>query len=246
MHSVAIVQARCGSSRLPNKIFAGIEGKPLIWHVINRLKYAKKVDSIVIATTENSLDNELYMWCIQNGLSVFRGSENDVLKRYHEAARFSSADIIIRVTADDPFKDPDLIDRAITSLESNQFDLVSNNYPPSYPEGLDVEVFTYDALCIAAKNSTDNFEREHVTQYFYRNPTCFKIGQITNDKDLSRLRWTIDTEADLLMVQAVYSHLYKEHGPIFYRDDILKLLERYPDIEAINSHVARSALYQNL
>ena len=175
MKVVAIIQARCGSTRFPNKVFADICGKPLIWHVINRLKFAYTIDEIVLATTTNSLDDKLYEWAILNHITVFRGSENDVLNRYYNSAITCKADIIIRITADDPFKEPLIIDRAVRVLQEEKADFVCNNYPPTFPEGLDVEVFTRKALEVAESKSVSSFEREHVTQYFYRNPSDFKI-----------------------------------------------------------------------
>lgn len=244
MNVVAIIQARCGSSRFPDKVFADIEGLPLIWHVVNRLKYSSSISEIVLATTVNPLDNRLYDWAVENKVKVFRGDENDVLSRYVQAALFSNADVVIRITADDPFKEPPLIDKAVNFLLKEKCDLVSNNFPPTYPEGVDVEVFTKIALLSAAEKAKDLFEREHVTQYFYRNPSEYKIRNISNEDNLSHLRWTIDTELDLEMVRRVYSLLPRKEGEIFYMDDILQLLRKYPEIEKINRNVDRSAMYK--
>lgn len=244
MKTVAIIQARCGSTRFPNKVFADICGKPLIEHVVNRLRFANTIDEIVLATTTNLLDDKLYNWALDHNITVFRGSEDDVLSRYYEASCYVSADIIIRITADDPFKEPLIIDEAVRKLITENADFVCNNCPPSYPEGLDVEVFTKKALDKAERESQDAFEREHVTQYFYHNPSSFKILNINNAENLSYLRWTIDTNVDFLMVQKVYSLLYKEDMSIFHMDDILRLLKQYPEISKMNMDVVRSEMYK--
>lgn len=239
----AIIQARCGSTRFPNKVFADICGKPLLEHIVNRLRFSETVNKIVIATTTNPLDDKLYNWAIEKGILVFRGNEENVLNRYNEASNHVNADVIVRITADDPFKDPVVIDKAVSKLIEEDLDFVCNNFPPSYPEGLDVEVFTKKALEKAEKESKDSFEKEHVTQYFYRNPLLFRIANIANEEDLSYLRWTIDTEDDLLMAQKVYASLYSEGG-MFYMNDILNFIKLHPEISSINANVARSEMYK--
>lgn len=244
MKVAAIVQARCGSTRFPNKVFAELSGHPLIFHVINRLRFAKTIDEIVLATTTNSLDDKLEKWARQQGVKAYRGSENDVLNRYFMAAKSANADVVVRITADDPFKEPQIIDKAVCTLIETKSDFVCNNNPPTYPEGLDVEVFTMEALDKAEQNSSSEFEREHVTQYFYRNPSSFKIINISHTDNLSYLRWTIDTDKDFLMTQRVYSQLYHNESTIFHMNDILDLLKQQPEIAEINSMVARSEMYK--
>ena len=246
MKVVAIIQARCGSTRFPNKIFSNICGQPLIWHVINRLKFAKSVDEILLATTTNKLDDRLYEWAVNNQVKVFRGSEDNVLNRYYEASRFIGADVIIRITADDPFKEPALIDCAVEKIVEEELDFVCNNNPPSYPEGLDVEVFTKKSIEIAEQNSVNEFEREHVTQYFYRNSSDFKICNISNNINLSHLRWTIDTDVDFSMVEMVYKYLSKNESEIFHMEDILNLFKTHPEIPNINMDVKRSEMYKSI
>ena len=244
MNIVAIIQARCGSTRFPNKVFAELANKPLIWHIVNRLKFSKKITDIVLATTDNPLDDKLIDWAISNDVTFFRGNEDDVLNRYAEALKFANADIIVRVTADDPFKDPLLIDTVIEGLIKTNADFACNNNPPTYPEGLDVEVFTKDAILNADEKANTTFEREHVTQYFYHNPDKFRIVNVNNKEDISHLRWTIDTEQDYQMAKKVYSLLYKYDNEIFYMNDILNLLNQHPEISKINIDVARSEMYK--
>ncbi|MGE4232547.1 MAG: cytidyltransferase [Bacteriovoracia bacterium] len=241
----AIIQARTGSTRLPNKIFAEIQGRPFLWHVVHRLKPSKKVDKIIIATTTNSNDDSIEEWASENSVTCFRGSENDVLSRYFEAAKANNVKVIVRVTADDPFKDSTIIDSVISQLETQNLDFSFNNNPPSFPEGLDVEVFTFDALKKAHENSKDPFEREHVTQFFYRNPDLFKMKNLSYKENLSYLRWTVDTENDLEMARQVYAHLFSKNRNFSFLD-ILALLEEHPEIAEMNSSEKRSTMYQKI
>lgn len=243
MEVSAIIQARVSSSRLPNKIFAQISGKPLIWHAVDRLKRSKRITKIAVATTTNPADDVLEKWCRENKIEVFRGSEEDVLSRYFHAAKSMGAETIVRITSDDPFKDPEIIDSVIGMFEKNKLDFAYNNNPPSFPEGLDVEVFSMEALERAQAESRDPYEREHVTQYFYRHPEKFRQMNLANKEDRSSLRWTIDTKEDLGMARAVYAELYEE-GKIFLMGDILRLIRERPEIATMNSGVKRSAMYE--
>ena len=240
----AIIQARCGSTRFPNKVFATIDGKPLIWHVVNRLKYASSIDDIVVATTTDSKDDSLEKWFRDNKIKVFRGSEEDVLNRYYEASLCYPSDYVVRITADDPLKEPAVIDRVVKKLTEENLDLVTNNNPPSFPEGLDCEAFTFKTLQIMENEAEDSFEREHVTQYVYHNANKFRIGNVESDKDLSFLRWTIDTKEDYEMVNRIYEKRASGNTGILLMDEILKILDRHPEISRMNSQVKRSTMYQ--
>jgi spore coat polysaccharide biosynthesis protein SpsF len=240
---VAIVQARVGSTRLPNKIFCELSGKPLIWHVINRLKISSRLTDIVLATTDNILDDKLASWANQNDVKLFRGSEANVLNRYYNAAIYCKADIIVRITADDPFKDAIIMDSVIDMVSNSGIDFGFNNKPASLPEGLDIEVFTIQALKKAYLNSQDSFEQEHVTQYFHRNPSQFSMKNLSFNDDLSHLRWTIDTFTDYQMACRIYDELYK-HNEIFLLPQILALLQKKPEIALINENVERSDMYK--
>lgn len=240
----AIIQARVNSSRLSNKIFSEIEGQPLIWHIINRIKKSTIIEKIIVATSTNHLDDQLEQWCFGNGIICFRGSEDNVLERFYLAAKKYNAEIIVRITADDPFKDPEIIDDVIKILIKDNLDFAYNNHPPSFPEGLDTEVFTFKALEKACLSSEDPFELEHVTQYFYRNPEFFKQKNFSCKNNISNLRWTIDREKDLEMAKTVYKFLYKEKE-VFLLNDILALLAKETWISDINADVERSAMYKN-
>ncbi len=240
----AIIQARCGSTRFPNKVFALIDGKPLLWHVVNRLKYATKIDDIIVATTVSEKDDKIEEWCKENNVHCFRGSEENVLNRYYSASEAFPSDYVVRITADDPFKEPKVIDAVITKLIEEGYDHVTNNLPPSFPEGLDCEAFKKEALDRSEKEAETAFEREHVTQYIYHHPEIFKIGNVSNPKNLSYLRWTVDKDVDFEMVKAVYAHRNPANKGILLMDEILDILKANPEIEKINSEVERSAMYK--
>ena len=240
----AIIQARCGSTRFPNKVFALIDGKPLLWHVVNRLKYATKIDDIIVATTVSEKDDKIEEWCRENNVHCFRGSEENVLNRYYSASEAFPSDYVVRITADDPFKEPKVIDAVITKLIEGDYDHVTNNLPPSYPEGLDCEAFKKSALDRSEKEAETAFEREHVTQYIYHHPEIFRIGNVSHDEDLSYLRWTIDKDVDFEMVKAVYAHRNPTNKGILLMDEILDILRANPEIAKINSEVERSAMYK--
>jgi len=240
----AIIQARCGSTRFPAKVFADINGKPLIWHVVDRLRHAQKIDKIIIATTVSPKDDRIEEWCKENGVDFFRGSEENVLNRYYSASEAFPSDYVVRITADDPFKEPAVIDAVINKLIEEGYDYVTNNLPPSFPEGLDCEAFKKSALDRSEKEAETAFEREHVTQYIYHHPEIFKIGNVSNPENLSYLRWTVDKDVDFEMVKAVYAHRNPANKGILLMDEILDILKANPEIEKINSEVERSAMYK--
>jgi spore coat polysaccharide biosynthesis protein SpsF len=243
MKIIAIVQARTGSTRLPGKVFLPLCGKPLIWHIIRRVSSSKLISQVVLATTINKNDDQLEYWAQKENIDIYRGSEENVLERFYKASIKFKADIIVRITADDPFKDPEVIDDVIKVFLKNKLDFAFNNYPPSYPEGLDVEVFTFNLLKYAFENSNDSFEHEHVTQFFFRNLSKMNYDNISIEGNFSNLRWTIDTKEDYLMTKEVYDNLYKE-GSLFLMKDIISLLATNPEITKINEDVTRSTMYK--
>lgn len=239
----AIIQARRGSTRLRDKVFLDLEGKPLLEHVISRLKSSKLLNEIIIATTTAADDDLIESWCSTKNVKIFRGSEENVLRRYYEAAKKFNIDIIVRITADDPFKDYRLIDEAVELLIENNLDFVCNNSPVSYPEGLDVEVMTFGALEKSYLNAISDFDKEHVTQYIHKNKNNFNVFNIENDEDLSSHRWTLDTSEDYEFAKRIYTELYKD-GEIFLREEIFDLLQKTPSIMELNKKVKRSNLYR--
>lgn len=239
---VAIIQARMGSTRLPGKVMMDIVGKPMLWHVINRVKHAKRLDDIVIATTALNEDKQILELASEMGIKSYAGSEDDVLDRYYQAAIIYKADVIVRITADCPLIDPTVIDRAIEFYLNHGFDYVGTGLKKTYPDGLDTEVFSFSALERAWKEATLASEREHVTPYIWKNPQMFRIKNLENDTDLSHMRWTVDEERDLKFVREVYKRLYKE-GKIFYMEDVLNLLKIHLELMDINKGIVRDEGY---
>jgi spore coat polysaccharide biosynthesis protein SpsF len=231
------------STRLPGKVLLDIQGKPLLEHVIDRVKASKLINQIVIATCSNEKDKAIINFAQQRGIPYYVGSEEDVLDRFYQAAKRFGAEIIVRITGDDPFLDPEVIDRVVTYYLNHQdsLDYVSNWIKPTYPEGLDVEVFSFAALEKAWREANKPSEREHVTPYIWNHPELFRLSNIENDEDLSNLRWTVDTEADLKFTLEIYARLY--HGQVFLMKDILALLRKEPELNLINSGIARHAGY---
>ncbi len=232
-----IIQARVGSTRLPRKVLLKLAGKEVLIHTVERVLKSKRVDEVVVATTTNPDDDEIEQLIKGYGNSkvkVSRGSEDDVLDRYYQAAKQSGADIIVRVTSDCPLIDPQIIDKAIARLVDGGYDYVSNVMGMrTFPRGLDTEVFTYKALENMAKNCSLPREREHVTTHIRENPDDYKVFTIRNDQDLSGLRWTVDEPDDFKLMEEIFSSL----KPGFKTEDVLKLLEKRPSLKDINAHV---------
>lgn len=243
MKVVAIVQARMGSSRLPGKILKEIVGKPMLWHVVNRLKACKFVHNIVVATTTSGSDNIVKEFCMKNSFEIFSGSENDVLDRYYQAAIVYGADAVVRITADCPLIDPSVSDRVISEYLNNQgeIDGSSNTINRTYPRGLDTEVFSFASLTNIWKEAKKDYQREHVTIYAYEHPKKFKLIGVENDIDLSNLRFTVDEEPDLLFIKNIYERLYSKKK-IFLIEDVLQLINKEPNLIAINRHVKQKSI----
>jgi spore coat polysaccharide biosynthesis protein SpsF (cytidylyltransferase family) len=246
MTAVVIIQARMGSSRLPGKVLADLAGMPVLWHVIERVRHSVLTDEIIVATTTNSEDDAVAYSCTKWNVKIFRGDPEDVLRRYYDAIldfekKYVPLDYIVRITADCPLIDPDIIDTSIQSAVSGKFDYVSNINPPTYPDGLDVEVISRTALEDAYHNAVLESEREHVTPYI-RNNMKFKKHNISNDVDFSNLRWTLDTREDLEFLRTVFGALY--HYPdIFGTTEILDYLQIHPDLKKINAMNRRNEGY---
>lgn len=239
----AIVQARVGSTRLPGKVLLDIQGKPLLEQVIDRVSASKLINRLVIATTSSEKDKAIIDFAQRRGITYYAGSENDVLDRFYQTAKKYRVKTIVRITPDDPFKDPEVIDKVVGYYLNHKksVDYVSNTTKPTYPEGLDVEVFSVEALEKAWREAKKSSEREHVTPYIWNHPEIFRLANIENDEDLSHLRWTLDTEADLRFTREIYARLY--HGQVFLMKDILALLRAEPELAQINQGIARNAGY---
>ena len=241
---VVIIQARMGSTRLPGKVMSEISGKPMLWHVIDRVKKCRNIDLVVVATTTNKKDRVVRDLAEKSGAKAYCGSEDDVLDRYYQAARIFGAEIVVRITADCPLIDPHFADRMVRYFEDNKhkYDYIGMGTPNKYPNGLDTEVFSFGALEKAWKDAKLKSEREHVTSYIWKNEELFRIGAIEAEKDLSLFRWTVDEERDLKLVREIYRHLYKE-GRLFATDEILELLSRKPELLDINQDIQRNEGY---
>ena len=237
---VCIIQARMGSTRLPGKVLKLLQGKPLLWWDMYRIKQSRFVDEIVIATTTQPQDDPLAAPGETEGWQVFRGSEDDVLDRYYQAAERYRADIVVRITSDCPLIDPTMIDYTITAFLSAapSVDYAANILVRRYPRGLDVEVFSAEALGRAWREDHSAW-REHVTPYIYNNPSAFRLLAVQNPVDYSQHRWTVDTPEDFELVRRIYEHF--GHGD-FRWQDVLDLLAQHPDWVALNAHVEQKKL----
>lgn len=235
---VAIIQARMNSTRLPGKALKNITGKPMLAHVVERLKSTKLVNEIVIATTTKEEDRIISRFANDFGVKSFAGSEEDVLDRYYQAAKRCEADVIVRITSDCPLIDPEVVDKVIAFYLKNRGtkDYVSNCLRRSYPRGLDTAVFCFEVLEMAWQQSKEPYQREHVTLYIYEHPEIFRLVNVENNEDLSYMRWTVDEARDLEFVREIYERLYKE-GEIFAMKDVLALLKREPQLMEINKGV---------
>jgi spore coat polysaccharide biosynthesis protein SpsF len=240
MNTVAIVQARMGSTRLPGKILKPLAGKPALWHVVERLGYSKQLQDIVVATTINKEDDIVMDFCKENHVKWFRGSENDVLDRYYQAAKLYRADPVVRITADCPVIDPKIVDEVIERFFDGNYDVYSLG--GEFPDGLDCGLFAFWVLEDTWKNAKLPSEREHVGPYMSKHSEKYKIGTYEKIKGLGHHRWTLDEEADLFFLQAIFDRLY-EPGKIFLTKDILDLLEKEPHLMEINSGIIRNEGY---
>ncbi|MCL5255288.1 MAG: glycosyltransferase family protein [Gammaproteobacteria bacterium] len=237
--TVALVQARMSSSRLPGKVLTEIHGKPMIARVVERTRQAKRVDFVAVATTVDPADDAIETWCRQSETPCYRGSMFDVLDRFYQAAKFFAADVIVRVTADCPVIDPQVIDKTIEAFHANQADFAANRLPPpwgrTYPIGLDTEVCSFSALERAWKEASEAHEREHVMPYLYDVDGRFKVFQINTSPDYGALRWTVDTPEDLKFMQSLFAFLPDTES--FTWLDVLKVTRLHPELEGINADV---------
>lgn len=242
MRILAILQARASSTRLPKKVLRPILGVPMLSHQINRTLKSKLIDKLVVATSNEESDNELTSLVTDLGIDVYRGSLNDVLDRFYNAAKLYSPCHIVRLTGDCPLIDSEVIDKVIQKHLDTKSDYTSNVAPPSFPDGLDVEVMTFDALELAWHSASLKSDREHVTS-FMRKPESKLVNlNVKNDIDLSHLRWTVDEPSDFEFVTKVYENLYMPDRT-FSIKDILSLLDLVPDLMSINMEHIRNEGY---
>jgi spore coat polysaccharide biosynthesis protein SpsF len=243
--TIAILQARMTSTRLPGKVMEPLSGAPMIQRQIERISRAKRLSGLVVATSVDPSDDELEAFVSRLGVPVVRGPLDDVLGRYVQAIDASDPSVVVRLTADCPLTSPVVIDAVIDSFFSGSYDYCSNTLQPSYPDGLDVEVVRSSVLRWVASNSTDPNEREHVTLGVYRRPERFALGNFAGDVDVSGLRWTVDTPEDLAFVRWVYSELFPS-SPEFDLPDVLELLRAQPSLSRTTIDAARNAALEGL
>jgi spore coat polysaccharide biosynthesis protein SpsF len=236
LNAVAIVQARMGSSRLPGKVLADVGGRTMLERVVARARAARRLTRVVVATSVAPEDDRVQALCRRLGIDVFRGSALDVLDRFAGAASRFGADPIVRLTADCPLLDPGVVDAVVARYQDGGVDYAANINPPTFPDGLDTEVFSAEALARAARDAHRPSEREHVTLYIRSHPESFRIANVRGSRDLSGLRWTVDEPEDLEFVRAVYAALGDAE---FGMEDVVRLLEERPGLGAVNARFER-------
>lgn len=242
MTTAMVVQARMGSSRLPGKILKSILGRPMLSFQLERLRRVRRANILVIATTDRSGDDVLATFCSKERVAFVRGSEDDVLSRYHDALERFPARTVVRVTSDCPLIDPAVIDEAIAAFDAaaGRCDYLSNMLHPTYPYGMSVEVMSAQALREAHREARHPAEREHVTPFIYWHPERYKLKSLTMEPNLSHHRWTVDTPEDFELVSRLLSELYPRK-PEFTLHDLLTVIEEHPDWSALNAHVVQRA-----
>lgn len=246
---VTVIQARSGSSRLANKIFLTLTGKPLLYRMFERVAASELKGTIVIATTTESSDDNVESFCKDHKINIYRGHQTDLLDRHYQAAKIFSADAVIKIPSDCPLIDSKVIDKVIQFYLSNinNYDYVSNLHPATYPDGNDVEIMSFNALEKAWNNAEREFEREHTTPFIWENPDKFRIGNVLWETGLDysmTYRFTIDYPEDYEFIKKVYDELYPKK-PDFSLEDILNLLNENKEIKKINSKYNGVNWYRN-
>lgn len=243
MKTVAIVQARMTSTRLPGKIMRPVLGKPLLELLVERIKRAQGVDEVVIATTTNADDDQVESLTQRLGIGCFRGSEHDVLDRVLRAAHAFDADLIVEITGDCPLIDFQVIDKLLEVYHANDYDYVANVLRRTYPRGLDTQVFATSVLDEVARLTDDPVDHEHVSLYIYEHPERFELHNVESGlpEEYWDLRLTVDTPDDFELIRRIYEELYPSN-PAFTIEDIVKLFQRQPELRSINEHISQKAV----
>jgi spore coat polysaccharide biosynthesis protein SpsF len=240
MKIVATIEARMASTRLPRKVLLNAEGKPMLQHLVERLRAVDSISEIVLATTTNYSDNVLEDFAISQGLLVYRGSEMDVMGRVIGAAQLGRADVVVEITGDCPIIDPDIVEQTIQMYLHNDAVYVSNGHIRSYPDGMDTQVFGLDVLLQSAAMTNAPLDREHVSLHIRNNPALFPKLTLIAPPSLywPELGLTLDEEADYLLLKKVIENLSPEN-PLFSCLDVVRFLKKNPDLVAINQSVVR-------
>jgi spore coat polysaccharide biosynthesis protein SpsF len=241
MKTVAIIQARMTSTRMPGKVLTEVLGKPLLLYELERVRKIKSLDEVVVATTTNASDDPVAGFCEISGQPFFRGSEHDVLSRYCEAAALRRAETVVRFTADCPLIDPEISERVVRHYLDNKDNLDYcavdvKETPCPFPRGTDTEAFSMKALGEACREAVLRYEREHVTPFIYNRPERYRVLRMPAERDLSGYRLTVDTPEDFELVKAIIERLYPAN-PDFRLKDIIELLDSNPGIARLNASV---------
>ncbi len=236
---LAIVQARMSSTRLPGKVMKKVLGKPLIGYLLERLTYSKRIDRIIVATSLKKENDEMCNYIKSKGFGLYRGTENDVLGRFYRATVKYNPKSIVRITGDCPLIDSEICDQLIDVYLKEKADYAHSG--PTFAEGLDCEIFSFEALKLAYKNAKMQSEREHVTRYFHNYPELFNIIAIRNETDDSKYRFTVDEPEDFEVVRPIIEALYKENLPPFNFREVKQFLDSHLNIFQKNAHIIRNA-----
>ncbi len=250
MKTLVVIQARTGSTRLPNKVMMPLAGRPLLQRMVERVRLASLPDDIVVATTLEPTDNPIRELCAEIGVKCFNGHATDLLDRHYKTALTERADVVVKIPSDCPLIDPLVIDHVIGFYRDNRrrYDYVSNLHPATWPDGQDVEVIPTDTLELAWRQARQSFEREHTTPYIWERPERFRIGNVAweNGRDLSMThRWTIDYIEDYEFLTNVYDALWSAEDPGFGVDVVLDFLRRNPRVAALNARYAGVNWYRH-
>ena len=238
--TVAIIQARLGSTRLPRKVLLPLLGEPMLTRVVRRTSRARRLDDVVVATTTQPADQAIVELAEREGWPVVRGSPDDLLDRYMVAARAHDAEVVVRITSDCPLIDPDVIGLTIDAFTAADVDYASNSLEPrTYPRGLDVEVMTRGALERAWREDSDPAWREHATPFIYRNPEKFRLLRVASEDDQSAHRWSVDTPEDFELVRRIYEALGRDD---FGWRDALAVVDAHPDWLDLNRNVVQKVV----
>ena len=244
MKASVIIQARMGARRLPGKVLFKAGGKTVLEHVIGRVQRARRIHRVVVATTVAKEDLPIVRLAARHGIGVFCGSPEDVLDRYYQAARLFGFEHVVRITADCPLIDPAVIDRVVGAYFKGKADYAANSIQPTYPDGQDVEVFSFKALEQAWQKTRVASQREHVTVFIRRNPKFFKLISVRQAQDLSHWRWTLDEPSDWVLIRNILKYFHRRK-PDFTMEDVLRVFKAHPGWGKVNQHIRRNEGYQH-
>ncbi len=249
---VAIIQARMGSSRLPGKILKNLSGKTVLHRIVDRLTAVSTIDHVVVATSDQKIDDEVERFCATNKIDYFRGSETDVLDRFYKAATVYNPTEVIRVTGDCPLIDPEIIRQLIEFYFEKKCDytavatgagVAKDGFIGRFPDGMDAEIMKFSVLKAAHTEATKDLHREHVTPFIWGQPDRFSIFHMTSPVDYSAQRWVLDNAEDFEFISLVYAKLLAVKDKFSYRD-VLEFLKNNPDIRGLNAHLIGQEGYE--